>query len=898
MTRGTHTFLFLLFVFLFATTAVFGQSRRIQGTLTTEEQQPVAYAGVTLINSEGRVIAFDNSDSKGGFMVDLPATSKQNDSLFLRIKHLGYREVNIALKPEQNQYNILMKAQAIDLSEVQVKSRPKIVSHGDTLSYDVGSFAKSEDRSIGDVLKRLPGIEVSDNGQIKYNGRAISSFYIDGDDLLSDKYTIGTKTIPHAIVKGIEVLQNHQPLKVLKGKVMSDQIAVNLVIKEEAKLSMSGQAKLGAGLPHQYDGELNAILFNKKYKMLNVLKGNNVGIDLRADFTSFNSSNQLTQLGNSRPGSLLSAGTVGGPPLPTRLHYVNNSGSLNANNLVNLKNGLQFKVNVNLLLDHNETQYENRSDIFLNHDTIRYTEQQDVHRNPFITEVSLTAKANEERYYFENELKLAYSGAREESYLIGNAVGMEQQLLNRIRDFSNTLNYTPALKNDHIMNLSWHLNHYNHPQELSIQPGINQDVLNEGEEYASLRQSAETPTWFNRISTDYRLTNTAIKQRYRVGLLNEWQHLNTSLRLQNLDGREERFYASGDNDLHWRRDRLFADASYEYRNGRFETAVNIPIAGQRIHYQDEGFELNEQKTQLIFNPSLRAKLMTTVEDYLSLNYAFSNQTGNINGVFRAAVLTNYRTLLANDAELQERRSHQLGLHYNFQRSINMLFMNAGIEYRKSTANTIASSQLTDNIARTVLLPYENDVSTLSANAGISKYIFSLGATTSLNVSWSTTRFNQYLNDESLPFNNRSFTLHPKTELRLWDRVSIRYDGSATWIDSKLMQKETTVELSDRTIRQLRQSLGLSYSPFKSAYFRLDGRHHYMSQHSLTDVSYFFLSANMRYRIDKWRADVELDLHNIADVTAYKTYGLSANHFSFNHYQLRGRMAILKFVFNL
>lgn len=87
-------------------------------------------------------------------------------------------------------------------------------------------------------------------------------------------------------------------------------------------------------------------------------------------------------------------------------------------------------------------------------------------------------------------MKLAYTGGREESYLISNEVGMEQELHHRVRDFSNTLNYTPALKNGHIINLSWYLNHYNSPQKLSIQPGINKDILNKGDEYAGLGQSA------------------------------------------------------------------------------------------------------------------------------------------------------------------------------------------------------------------------------------------------------------------------------------------------------------------------------------------------------------------------------------------------------------------------
>src|SRR5690606_7831628 len=170
-------------------------------------------------------------------------------------------------------------------------------------------------RTIEDVIKRLPGMEVNEDGKIKFNGQDISNLYIDGDDLLDDKYAIGTKTIPYAMVKGVEVLQNHQPLKVLKNKVFSDQIAVNLVIKEEAKLKLSTQARLGIGLPQQYEGELNAILFNKKYKMLNVLKGNNTGDDLRSDFNGFNRSSLLSSMGNAQPKALLSAGTTGSPAL-------------------------------------------------------------------------------------------------------------------------------------------------------------------------------------------------------------------------------------------------------------------------------------------------------------------------------------------------------------------------------------------------------------------------------------------------------------------------------------------------------------------------------------------------------------------------------------------------------
>ncbi|SEL50687.1 carboxypeptidase-like regulatory domain-containing protein [Parapedobacter koreensis] len=887
----------LTFLLLLCTWGAMAQQRTIQGTLKTKGGKAVPHASVTIRNVQGRIVAFKASDASGNFVLALPATTGAG-SLHLFINHLGYARVDLPLTTGRMRYDIVMEEKAIDLAEVAVKSRPRIDVRNDTLSYDVGSFAKAEDRSIGDVLRRMPGMEVSESGQIKYNGQQISSFYIDGDDLLNDKYAIGTKTIPHAMVQKLEVLQNHQPLKVLKNKTLSDRVAINLVIKDEARLKLTGQVKAGAGLPQQYDGEVNTILFNKKYKMLNVAKGNNVGDDLAADFAAFNFADMLGGAGNSRPTSLLSAGTVGSPGLPKQRYYFNNSGSLNANTLVNLKNGLQLKANINGLLDRNDMAYHSRTELYLAGDTIRYTEQQAIDRDPFLTEINLSAMTNKEDYYFNNMLKIGYSGETGMSALLSNDMDMSQQLRSRIRDFSNTLEYTPALKNGNVINLYWYVNHYNQPQTLHITPGINEEVLNGGVPFASVSQSGETPTWFNRASIAYTRTSGIIRQRYRFGLLNEWQMLRSALRLTQADGLETAYGGSADNNLHWSRHQAFIDGTYEYKRGAWEAALLLPIAAQLISYRDTMFAMDESKHRLLFNPSLRMKRMMNREDYLSLNYSYANQMGNINGVFRGAVLANYRSIQANDAALQERDSHTVALRYNFQRAISMLFMNMGATYAKSTANTIASSVMTDNIARTVLLPFDNDVSSFSINGGVSKFIFALGATASLKASWGTSRFNQLLNGETLPFHNRSFTLNPGLEARLFGKVSITYNGTGTWTTSRLVQQEATAQVDGRQIRQLDQSVGLTYSPFKNTFIRLNGRHQYASQQQLTAIRYFFADANTRYRLDKWRTDVELDLTNLADVTAYETYSVSSNQLGYSYYQLRGRMAVLKCTFSL
>ena len=211
--------------------------------------------------------------------------------------------------------------------------------------------------------------------------------------------------------------------------------------------------------------------------MLNVAKANNIGVDLSSDFTSFG----LISRG-SRPSALLSAG-MGAPPLSKSRYYLNQSGSLNANNLVNLSNGLQLKTNIHLWVDRNEMEASHRTEVFATGDTIRFWENQAMKQDPFLTEITLSANSNKDHYYFKNDLKLNYRGDRTRSSLLSNTQDFDQSLHNRIRDFSNDLQYVPQLRNKNILNLGWNLNYFNQPQTLLIDQGLNADLLNGGEPF-------------------------------------------------------------------------------------------------------------------------------------------------------------------------------------------------------------------------------------------------------------------------------------------------------------------------------------------------------------------------------------------------------------------------------
>lgn len=82
----------------------------------------------------------------------------------------------------------------IELKEVTIKAQ-KTRQRGDTLVYSVATFAKDDDRSIGDVLKKMPGIQVAEDGKITYNGTPINKFYIEGKDLLQGRYGLATNGV-------------------------------------------------------------------------------------------------------------------------------------------------------------------------------------------------------------------------------------------------------------------------------------------------------------------------------------------------------------------------------------------------------------------------------------------------------------------------------------------------------------------------------------------------------------------------------------------------------------------------------------------------------------------------------------------------------------------------------
>ena len=271
----------LYIVFLLGCTEALAQT--VTGLVVDAHQKPLEVVSVVLFDkSRKKPLAFTRTDSDGHFTLAYPSGVEGN--LFFTL--LGYAKDSIDIRYFQNGQTVVLKEKPFQIKSVDIKS-PRITQRGDTLVYPVHVFKQGQDRSIADVIAKMPGLQVNSDGTIAYQGRRINKFYIEGMDMLGSKYAQLSENLSADKVKSVQVYENHQQVKVLRGLSFSEQAALNIVLKDDAKNVWQGVVGLGAGSSLKKepdflcDSRFNSMLFSHKMQTFSMYKFNNSGAVLK-----------------------------------------------------------------------------------------------------------------------------------------------------------------------------------------------------------------------------------------------------------------------------------------------------------------------------------------------------------------------------------------------------------------------------------------------------------------------------------------------------------------------------------------------------------------------------------------------------------------------------------------
>lgn len=256
-------FIFCILLGLLSASAA--DTGKLQGIVRdADSEEPIAGA---IVKTKG---AFASTDRNGRF-----ALSPKDGADSVSFRCMGYEPRTLPLTA--NMSDVRLTPKTTQLRDVIVEA-PDIYAKGDTLVFNVAKYANAKDNAIIDVIKRLPGIKVEDDGTIKYQGKPINKFYIDGNDIIGGQYGLATNNISHKDVASVEVMENHQPVKALEGIEFPEEAGINLKLKEDARSRWVGVAQASAGVqPVLYNGSLYTMRMAPKIQNMFTLKGDNTG---------------------------------------------------------------------------------------------------------------------------------------------------------------------------------------------------------------------------------------------------------------------------------------------------------------------------------------------------------------------------------------------------------------------------------------------------------------------------------------------------------------------------------------------------------------------------------------------------------------------------------------------
>lgn len=320
----------------------------VNGLVHDEHQEPLSAVMIKAFDAtEHKMLGYTLSDKDGKFRLTIKQAAEK---MTLQFSAMGFQPVEKPVTKQGDMGGIIMRESESLLKEVTVKA-PTVRTMGDTITYSVDQLKEETDKTIEDVIRKLPGIEVDENGKISYNDRPINKFYIEGADMLGGRYTLASRNIQADDIATVSIYENHQPIKALSGIELSDQAALNLSLKRDRTLKPIGNVTIGTGYGNKalWEADANMLLIAPKKQFLITAKGNDTGIFYDGEMTDHN-----TNSSQYAPYSLSLLRPVTGetPRVPRSRSQDNQSAATTFNSLLKLNDEATLVINAGYHYDH------------------------------------------------------------------------------------------------------------------------------------------------------------------------------------------------------------------------------------------------------------------------------------------------------------------------------------------------------------------------------------------------------------------------------------------------------------------------------------------------------------------------------------------------------------------
>ena len=844
----------------------------LKGYVSDDSGSSISYASVTLQERGTSVIAsFTLTDAKGNF--ELKITNNVNiDNFTVNISSMGYEQKSIAISDLQKDNDVILKKQNINIEEVKIKA-PKVRLKGDTITYTVLQFANEKDRSIADVLKKMPGVEVSKEGGISYQGKSINKFYIEGLDLLEDKYGIATTNIDFKDVSSVEIYENHQPIKALNGIISTDNAAINLKINESSKSVWIGNGTLGIGYsPILWNGSLAFMRFGAKTQSINTLKSNNTGEDIVSELNSLKLESYIKN--RFKPTTEYFNISRNDIDINKERTSFNTSHSFSTSELWKLGKNLELKTQV--LYGYDDLTFENDESIeyFTYNDTISFLKRETFNNIKNLLGTNLTLSINSEKIYLKNNTtgRLAWNSISSE--ILGTSPTLQQ--LDLPQGFLK--NEFEILKRNekHVLGLrlNTNYNNINHTLTASTDSAIN-------------KQSVGVSEFYNGIESSYSLSLGVLKFSITGGADIYSRNLNTLI-----SGEVTESISLNNDSSYFKYMELYGSPELESSFKGLKIKIRAPYSFYYYYLSSPNIDNSLSEAKNLFSPEATIWYYITPKVYLTLQGGLNKLPLSYKEVFYGAILTDYMNITKGYTDFLYDEIQYSGLSLNYKNPLQMFFFSSDISITSYMSSTSTERSFSHGYILNSFKHELNKNNIYMINARLSKGFDMFNTLQSLEANY--TKNNSAIIQDDVRYNYllQNLNLSYDLSMRFFKILDIDYGLEYT------LSNQTIEESSiNSSFSSTKHDLSVYLTPIKSFNFIINSEYYSNLLFDGTKEGLYLFDIGCKYNYHK-RWYLEFNLRNIFNCQYYTFNQSGAMSNSTIRYYLRPRQALLKFTFNI
>ena len=288
----------------------------VRGTLTDSiERQPLDAAHVAIVRAQDSTsVSGVLSDDKGVFEISKVAQGQY----ILVISYLGYqpkfKPFTLSGTPRSVNLGFIgMERQNVQLGEVVVaaKFNPIIVKK-DTIEFNTSAYKIQDSDVVEDLLKKLPGVEVDQDGSVTAGGQQITKVFVDGKQFFGDDPKVALKNLPANAIDKVQVVDRKSDQAQFTGIEDDDtEKVINLTLRPGNRDGTFGRAMAGYGTDKRYDANGLISYFSGETQLAALLSSNNTNNLNFSDFMG-DVMNNMGGGGRRSSGSGGSGPSVGG----------------------------------------------------------------------------------------------------------------------------------------------------------------------------------------------------------------------------------------------------------------------------------------------------------------------------------------------------------------------------------------------------------------------------------------------------------------------------------------------------------------------------------------------------------------------------------------------------------